>query len=135
MDMENRTETTELRILTDYYKPLCIVLPVDELIPDLITERVISFEDEEKIANMQTGNQKAQVLLKEFIVRNVRAGDASKFYKFLDIIKKNDKCFFLAERIEKDLVNVQAGTTQWKATKDTYLELGPGMYDLCLCND
>ena len=103
---------------------------MDELIPELITERVISFEDEEIILSKQTRNQKAQVLLKEFIVRNVRVGNASKFYKFLDVIRKNDKYSFLAESIMKDLG--AAGTIQRTTTTDAYkAELGPGTFSVC----
>ena len=83
--------------------------------------------------NKQTRYQKAQVLLKEFIVRDVRVGNVSKFYKFLDVLKKNDKCSFLAENIMKDLG--AAGTTQWSTTQDAYnlahaynTELGPGTF-------
>ena len=137
MDMECKTEpeTAELQVLTNQYKTLCTVLPVDELIPDLITKRVISFEDEEVIVNKQTRYQKAQVLLKEFIVRDVRVGNVSKFYKFLDVLKKNEKCSFLAENIMKDLG--AAGTTQWNTTQDAYnlahaynTKLGPGTFSV-----
>ena len=126
---ERRTETTELQVLTDHYKTLCTVLPVDELIPELITKRIISFEDEEIILSKQTRNQKAQVLLK-VIVRDGRVGNASKFYKFLDVIRNNVKCSFLAERIIKDLG--AAGTMQWTTTADNYkAELGPGEFSVC----
>ena len=93
----------ELEVITNYYKTLCVVLPVDELIPDLITERVIVFEDEEEISSNHTNRKKAQVLLKELIVRSLRAGDSSKFYRFLNVIKRNDKCSLLAKNIEDDI--------------------------------
>ena len=135
MERKTETETAELQVLTNQYKTLCTVLPVDELIPDLITKRVISFEDEEVIVNKQTRYQKAQVLLKEFIVRDVRVGNVSKFYKFLDVLKKNEKCSFLAENIMKDLG--AAGTTQWNTTQDAYnlahaynTKLGPGTFSV-----
>ena len=45
----------ELDALVTFYEKICVSLPTDELLPKLVTERVITITDKSKIVN--TGKQ------------------------------------------------------------------------------
>ena len=94
----------ELDILSAFYEKICRVLPVDELLPKLVTERVIEVNDKTRISACgKTEFERSQYLLDYFIARPLSGGDTSLFYKLLDIMSTSSKCEFLIPKMQCQL--------------------------------
>ena len=79
-----------------FYEKICNTLPVDELLPGLVTQQVITINDKARIAaSGVTEFQKAQCLLDYYIARPLAAGDPSFFNKLLELMSTSSKCDFL----------------------------------------
>ena len=105
-DTESQKEQPipELDVLSTFYEKICSTLPVDELLPKLVTERILTVNDKTKIsAYDKTEYEKSQHLLDYFIARPLAVGDASLFNKLLDIMTTSSKCSFLISGIQHQL--------------------------------
>ena len=104
---QNEASTQELvesEVLHHFYKDLQIVLPIDELLPQLVTKKIITIND--KILVTESGkniNERAQFFLDHYIARPLSAGDPASFYKLLQIMDASIKCKVLANKIKKSL--------------------------------
>ena len=94
----------ELDVLSTFYEKICITLPVNELLPKLVTERVITVTEKAKIsATGKTEFERSQYLLDYYIARPLSVGDSSFFNKLLDIMSTSSKCNFLINEIQYQL--------------------------------
>ena len=93
----------ELDVLSTFYEKICSTLPIDELLPKLVTERVIEVNDKTKIsAYGKTEFERSQFLLDYYIARPLSVGDTSCFNKLLDIMSTS-KCSFLIPEMQYQL--------------------------------
>ena len=93
-----------LKVYTDNYNKLKNILPAKNLSGHLITERVITFEDEKRILHVQS--KEAASIVLEKITSSLEAGRTKSFYKLLDIMKDHGgelSCVELANQIRGEL--------------------------------
>ena len=93
--------------LVKFYKDLCNVLPVDDLLPVLVTQQVITIKNKDLIMTGKTNDERTQCLLDHFISKSLSVGDTTTFYKLLEAMKTSPKCSFLVERINQFLSNIE----------------------------
>ena len=94
----------ELYVLSTFYEKICITLPVNELLPKLVAERVITVTEKAKIsATGKTEFERSQYLLDYYIARPLSVGDSSFFNKLLDLMSISSKCNFLISEIQYQL--------------------------------
>jgi len=85
----------EYNALLDAHKDLCSALPITELFPSLITLRVISIVDKEKLCLGRIEQERTEEFLEKYLFRQLAAGETGKFYNFMTILKDSEKCQFL----------------------------------------
>ena len=93
----------ELDALVTFYEKICSTLPTDELLPQLVTQRVITLHEKSKIDAVKTEFEKAQYLLDRYIARPLSAGDPRFFNILLDLMSTTSKCSFLVNEIRQYL--------------------------------
>lgn len=94
----------ELDALETFYEKICSTLPTDLLMPNLITQRVISINDRTKIdATFKTEFERAQHLIDHHIARPLSTGDPRFFNILLDFMSTSSKCRFLVSEIQQYL--------------------------------
>ena len=93
----------ELDALVTFYEKICSTLPTDELLPQLVTQRVITLHEKSKIDAVKTEFEKAQYLLDRYIARPLSAGDPRFFNILLDLMSTTSKCSFLINEIRQHL--------------------------------
>ena len=104
VDVQNELPVSELNALSTFYEKICSALPVDELLPRFVKERVITVNDKGKIsASGKTEFERSQCLLDYYIARPLSVGDVSFFNKLLDIMSSSLKCGFLVNEIRYQL--------------------------------
>ena len=97
----------ELDVLSTFYEKICITLPVSELLPKLVAERVITVTEKAKIsATGKTQFERSQYLLDYYIARPLSVGDSSFFNKLLDLMSTSSKCNFLVSEMQYQLSTV-----------------------------
>ena len=80
------------------------MLPVDELLPKLVTEQIITADDVVRIsAAGKTEFERCQYLLDYHIARPLSIGDPSFFNKLLNVMSASPKCSFLINEIQYQL--------------------------------
>ena len=90
--------------LVTFYEKITQVLPVDELLPVLVTQRIITIDDKTRIAATgKTESERTQYLLDHHIARPLSAGDPKCFHKLLDVMSSSAKCTFLINGIQHHL--------------------------------
>ena len=104
---QNQTNTEELieaKVLYHFYKDLQNGLPIDELLPQFVTKKIITIND--KILVTESGrniNERAQFFLDHYIAQPLSAGDPASFYKLLQIMDASVKCIVLSAKIKQQL--------------------------------
>ena len=93
--------------LVRFYKDLCNVLPVDDILPILITKRIITIQNKDFIMTGKTSDERTQYLLDHFISKSLSAGDTNVFYKLLEAMVTSPKCSFLVEKINQFLASTE----------------------------
>ena len=102
--VQNELPVPELNALSTFYEKICSALPVDELLPKLVTERVITVNDKARIsANAKTEFERSQYLLDYYIAKPLSVGDVGFFNKLLDIMSNSSRCNFLVNEIQRQL--------------------------------
>lgn len=94
------TAEKEEEVLTKFYDRLVIILPVRNIMPNLITERVVTFKENEQI---QIGHEAEFILTK--IQKSLRVGITKSFYSLLDVMEQygNDDVKELVTDIKRAL--------------------------------
>ena len=101
---QNELPVPELNALSTFYEKICSALPVDELLPNLVKERVITVNDKARIsASGKTEFERSQYLLDYYIARPLSVGDVSFLNKLLDIMSNLSRCNFLVNEIQHQL--------------------------------
>ena len=101
---QNELPVPEMNALSTFYEKICSTLPVDELLPKLVKEQVITVNNKNRIsANGKTEYERSQYLLDYYIARPLSTGDPSFFNKLLDIMSNSSKSNFLAVEIQHQL--------------------------------
>ena len=94
----------ELDVLSIFYDKICYTLPINELLPKLVTEQVITVtEKSEILATSKTEFERSQYLLDYYIAKSLSVGDSSLFNKLLDVMCTSSKCNFVINEIQYHL--------------------------------
>ena len=100
-DSQKERPVPELDVLSTFYEKICSILPIDELLPKFVTERIITIYNKQKISSSgKTEFERSQYLLDYYIARPLSVGDLSFFNKLLDIMSTISKCSFLISDIQ-----------------------------------
>ena len=97
-------ELVELKVLNQFYDDLQIVLPIDKLLPQLVTKKIVTIND--KILISESGkniNERSQFFLEHYIAKPLSAGDPVMFYRLLQVMDASNKCIVLAAKIKQSL--------------------------------
>ena len=89
------------QVFQSYYAMLARVLPVDELLPDLVSNDLITMEEMEDIMSEKGTTMKARALLMGPIWRSIRGGYPDAFIKLLCIMQvlPNKACAVLSREV------------------------------------
>ena len=101
----NKSELTELSVLQQFYKDLQNGILIDELLPSLVTKRVITIAD--KILITESGkntNERCQFFLDQYISIPLSTGDPSAFNKLLQLLDESSKYSVLVAKIKQSLM-------------------------------
>ena len=103
-DTSAEKQLPQLDTLVAFYDKICKTLPVDELLPKLVTQCVITEGYRTRIAAYgKTESERTQCLLDYYIARPLLAGDPSFFHKLLHVMSNSPKCNYLINDIQHHL--------------------------------
>ena len=77
----------EYEVFLNSYHKLTRLLPVENILHNLVTKRVIHLDDEEEIMSLTTTRKKAVYILHK-IAAPLEAGYTDKFYQLLTIMEE-----------------------------------------------
>ena len=101
----NKKESRESSVLHQFYKDLQNGILIDELLPSLVTKRIITIN--EKILITESGkniNERCQFFLDQYISKPLLAGDSSAFYKLLQLMDESSKYNVLTAKMKQSLM-------------------------------
>ena len=95
----------ELLVLMDMAEDLCNALPINDLLPSLISHHVIDFKDKAEICVHRTENNRVSYFLEKHLDKplQLKTPHTAPFYQFLEVMERSPKCDFLLERIQRRL--------------------------------
>jgi len=97
-------ELVESMVLKEFYEDLQNGLPINELLPQFVTNRVITIKDKILITEYgKTANERSQYLLDKYIIIPLSMGDPSAFQKLLEIMDGSPKCVAMVAKIRQCL--------------------------------
>ena len=103
-DTSVQTQLPEMDALVTFYDKITKALPVDDLLPELVAQRVITVDDKTIIvATGKTQSERTQYLLDHYVARPLSAGDPTCFHKLIDLMSNSTKCKFLVSDIQHHL--------------------------------
>ena len=80
-------------------------LPINELMPQLITKKIITIHDKLSISEFsKNATKRCKYFLEEYIIKPLIEGNSGAFYKFLQLLEASSKCILLAAKIKERLV-------------------------------
>ena len=81
--------SVEKEVMTRNYAKLCEVLSpmIDSMLPKLLSEKVITYEEKSNISVKSTGTYKVEALLDGSIKTSLSIGYQDSFYKLLTVMK------------------------------------------------
>ena len=92
-------------MLYQFYEHLQSVLPIDELLPRLVSKKVITIN--EKIDITESGRNiygKCRILLDHYIAKPLSSGDPTPFYKLLQAMGTSLNGSMLAMKMQNSLM-------------------------------
>ena len=106
---QNRRTEEYKRTFTAYYARLCEALPVEQILPELVSNGVITVHEMEEILAEKTSIAKAQVLLSKHIFKGISAGCLEVLTILLSVMcySGNHACLVLSKEI-CDKLNIAA---------------------------
>ena len=105
--MSNETrngDCPEYNALVDMTADLCSTLPINDMLPELVSLRVIDHGDMMELRSVGGGEGK---IVEEFILKHLypelKLGETSRFLRFITAMKQSGKsqCGLLVERLEE----------------------------------
>ena len=100
-DASSQEQLPQLDTFVAFYDKICKTLPLDEFLPKLVAQRIITIDEKMRIAaSGKTESERTQHLLDHYIARPLSAGDPSFFHKLLDVMSGSPKCDFLINDIQ-----------------------------------
>ena len=93
----------ELTALTNCYDKLTLALPLEDLMPQLITQRVVNLTEKQRIMSKPSDKDRIEYFLDEILMKPLYVGDTDAFTVFLKVLKQNIKCKFLVTELERQL--------------------------------
>ena len=105
-EKQRDSTSAEYNALIAMTEDLCNGLPISDhdLLPRMIANRVISFQEKIEIRKIPTDRGKIQLLLSK-LTEEMASGENKRFYKFLKTMKKSPKCSFLVDRMERWIIH------------------------------
>ena len=93
-------------VLQQFYRDLQNGIPIDDLLPQLVTKRIITINNKTLISNISGDvNERCQYFLDQYISKPLSEGDPSAFYKLLQILSASPQCIMLAAKIKQCLMS------------------------------
>ena len=105
----------EYSALLDVHQDLCNALPINDLFPGLISRRVISVADKEKLCLGKIERESAELFLEKHLHPQLLAGDTKRFYDFIATMEESPKCSFAVKKIKDRITVHQSETTSTTA--------------------
>ena len=97
-------EDSAATVLQGFYEDLQNELPIDELLPQIVTKRIITIQDKILITeSAKTINERAKFFLDHYISKPMSRGDDSAFYKLLQVLNSTSKCPVIVAKIKQCL--------------------------------
>ena len=90
----------ELAVVEKMTSDLCNALPIDDLFPSMISNRVIDFNDKADIRAERTERRRVEYFLDKYLTKGLNL-DTTRFYRFLKVLEGSPKCDFLVTRIKR----------------------------------
>ena len=101
----------EFAALENCYSKLTVALPLDDIIPKLISQRVITISEKQQIMAHPTDSQRVEHFL-DMLSKQLSVGNTKDFDIFLKVLKQNMKGGFLAAELEKELDKARSVTKE-----------------------
>ena len=100
----------ELLVLLDMTEDLCNALPINDLLPSLISHHVIDFKDKAEICVNKTEHHRVSYFLEKHLNNplQLKPPHTAPFYQFLKVMQRSPKCGFLVERIQRRIEEYEA---------------------------
>ena len=96
---DNNQHSAEYNALIKMTEDLCNALPINDLLPKMISKRVINFHDKEEIRSQRTDRDKVDLFISK-LTGEMASGENGRFYNFVKVMKESPKCNFLVNRME-----------------------------------
>jgi len=130
--IEPRTERYQ-KVFTTYYAKLCDALPVEEILPYLVSSELITVREMDDVLAEKTSFRKAQALLNGPIWRAISGGYPEAFVTLLCVLNYLHSCVELCEEICTSL-NISAEVIISESRKFyNYVTISLYMYACILC--
>ena len=98
--VEHHRETEEYqKVFKAYYATLCDSIPVEEMLPHLVSNDVITMQEMEDVQAERTTSRQARALLNGPIYRAISGGYPQAFVTFLCVLHSIRSCETLCEEI------------------------------------
>ena len=95
----------EYKVFREYSGELANILPVKNIMNQLISAKIITFDDSEEIKGLPREKDKASFVLNT-VAKSLQAGITDDFYSLLRIMKKYEGAVAkIATKLERDLSN------------------------------
>ena len=122
--------TAEYNALIEMTEDLCNALPIDDLLPKMISKRVITIQDKTEIRGERIDRDKVQLLISK-LTGEMASGENKRFYDFIKVMNESPKCKFLVKRMEEWInqhKQLSRSSTQIGSSPST---TSMGVYEYC----
>ena len=106
---EESQNTAEYDALIEMTEDLYNALPINELLPKMISKRVIDFQEKADIRSERTDRDKVGLFLSK-LIGPMTSGENTRFYSFIEVMKGSPKCNFLVHRLQGWISHFKTGT-------------------------
>ena len=106
---ENSRNTAEYNALIEMTEDLYNALPIGDLLPKMISKRVIDFNEKAEIRSGSTDRDKVDIFISK-LTGQMASGENERFYKFIEVMKESPKCNFLVKRMDRWIGHYKKGT-------------------------
>ena len=98
--LQNKSDIERYQeVFTTYYATLCDAIPVEEVLPHLVSNKVITVREMEDVLAEKTTFRQARALLNGPIWRSISGGYPKAFVTLLCVLRSIDSCKALCEDI------------------------------------